>query len=79
MLHHLAGATIQVANSVNYNGHPLEMHHQEDGNKTMATIRLVFIGLTKFFLKILNKTTSPALNILITRRESENPLTNSVR
>ena len=28
MLHHLAGATIQVANLVNYNIHP-----QEDGNK----------------------------------------------
>ena len=28
MLHHLAGATIQVANLVNYNCHPLE-----DGNK----------------------------------------------
>ena len=28
MLHHLAGATIQVANLVNYNFHP-----QEDGNK----------------------------------------------
>ena len=30
MLHHLDGATIQVANYVNYNCHPLE-----DGNKYM--------------------------------------------
>ena len=33
MLHHLAGATIQVANLVNYNCNPKEdgCHPQEDG------------------------------------------------
>ena len=33
MLHHLAGATIQIANLVNYNCHPLE-----DGNKVQLNI-----------------------------------------
>ena len=35
MLHHLAGATIQVANLVNYNRHP-----QEDGNNRMPIERV---------------------------------------
>ena len=53
MLHHLAGATIQVADLLNYNCHPQEdgchpqedgchpqedgCHPQKDGNKRMPT------------------------------------------
>ena len=36
MLHQLAGATIQIANLVNYNCHPLQ-----DGNNTKLSIRKV--------------------------------------
>ena len=39
MLHHLAGATIQIANLFNYNCHPLE-----DGKKANVTDQNTFLG-----------------------------------
>ena len=53
MLHHLAGATIQIANLVNDKCHSQEEWQQEDGNHTVCACMLDWLqSLKQFFINV---------------------------